>query len=40
MGQLVNITPIIMVYGTSNYSYWGLSLPILDTLQKIKFFAG
>ena len=22
--QLVNITPITMVYGTYNYSYWGL----------------
>ena len=27
--QLVNITPITMVYGTCNYSYWGESKPTL-----------
>ena len=24
IAKLVNITPITMVYGTYNYSYWGL----------------
>ena len=24
ISKLVNITPITMVYGTYNYSYWGL----------------
>ena len=27
IAKLVNITPIIMVYGTYNYSYWGESKP-------------
>ena len=36
IAKLVNITPITMVYGTYNYSYWGESKPTYNwgaTLQ-------
>ena len=40
IAKLVNITPITMIYGTYNYSYWGESKPTYNWGPHIVIYIG